>query len=84
MPKQVGYSKEFVLAIRARWAKRDTYKSMCKELNCTKMQFEYILKAPMKRVLGKKKSSDKSPETFLQTNGFHVDQTRDSCTPPHS
>lgn len=47
MPKALGYSVEFVLALRERWAKRDTAKRICEEYGWTRYQFLHLLKGDL-------------------------------------
>lgn len=77
-PRQRKYPREFVLAQRARWARRDTYKSLGRELGLNPKDLNYLLNAPL-HVICEEYKSEEQQETnsqSLQMNGeqrFYVE-----------
>lgn len=66
------YDRAFVVAVRARWEKRDTYKRLADHLKMEPKELNYLLNAPL-HVICKECESDAQPEIDSQnvqmTNG---------------
>jgi hypothetical protein len=63
------YPRELVVAMRARWANRDTHKKLADELGIKPEDMNYFLNAPL-NVICKDCESDKETHSQgMQTNG---------------
>lgn len=87
MPRHSRYSREFIVALRARWAKRDTYKTLAEEIGEKPTAMNYLLNAPLDIVCGDCKESMADSSHILQTSiaaMFYVEQSGNGCTPSQS